>query len=62
LAGHLQLIFQDLYKLQRSRILFDVIVAGRGQAAIELERTGELGGGESFTPEVKELNKNDLQN
>jgi hypothetical protein len=39
------------------KLFFDAVVARREQAALELERTGELRGGKSFTPELKEHNK-----
>ena len=38
-------------------LFFDAVVARREQAALELEHTGELRGGESFTPELEEHNK-----
>jgi hypothetical protein len=39
------------------KLFFDAVVARREQAALELERTGELRGGKSFTPELQAHNK-----
>ena len=39
------------------KLFFDAVVARREQAALELERTGKLRGGKSFTPELQEHNK-----
>jgi hypothetical protein len=39
------------------KLFFDVVVARREQAALELKYTGGLRGGKSFTPELKEHNK-----
>jgi|GEM_PF-2098064 hypothetical protein len=39
------------------KLFFGVVVCRREQAALELERTGELRGGKSFTSELQEHNK-----
>ena len=46
-----------LTNLRELKLFFDVVVARREQVALELERTGELRGGKSFTSELKEHNK-----
>jgi hypothetical protein len=46
-----------LTNFREVELFFDAVVARREQAALELECTGELRGGESFTPELKENNK-----
>jgi hypothetical protein len=46
-----------LKNLRDIKLFFDVIVARREQAALELKRTGELRGGKYFTSELEEHNK-----
>jgi len=46
-----------LANIREEGLFFDVVVANREQAARALERTGELRGGKSFTPEREEHHK-----
>ena len=46
-----------LTNFREVELFFDAVVARREQAALELERTGELRGGKSFTPKLKKHNK-----
>ena len=48
------MIFTNFREIQ---LFFDAVVARREQAALELEHTGELRGGKSFTPGLEEHNK-----
>ena len=51
-------ILMTLKNLRDVKLFFDTVVAARReQVALELERTGELRGGKSFTPELEEHNK-----
>jgi hypothetical protein len=46
-----------LTNFREVKLFFDSVIARHEQAALELERTGELRGGKSFTPKLKEHNK-----
>jgi hypothetical protein len=46
-----------LTNFREVKLFFDSVVARREEATLELERTGELRGGKSVTPQLKEHNK-----